>query len=143
MKVITGAMGLVVALTLIVAAGAFAQVTPQGDSNANNMTTNNTKGNNPTSTDPTTTPPTEDPSTSTPAPTAPATDCASEIAGMNAVLNALTPTNRTSLGNAGQLPDIPCDGYGYSADFIIVPDTSPATPAAPQSQDPTQTVTTT
>ena len=129
MKVIAGAMGLIVALTLTVAAGAFAQMTPQGDSNSDNMTTS-TNDVNPTPTDPTT-PSAEDPSTSTPAPTAPAPDCASEIAGMNTVLNALPAAERISKGSAGQLPDIPCDGYSYAADFTIVPDTPPATPAAP------------
>jgi hypothetical protein len=138
MKVIAGAMGLVVALTLTVAAGAFAQMTPQGDGNANNVTTNTTNGPDNTSTDPTTTPPTEEPIT--PAPTAQTADCASEIEGMNAVLNALPIGERNSLGGTGQLPDIPCAGYHYAADFTIVPDTPPAAPTVPQAQEePTQT----
>src|SRR5215207_1790920 len=99
MKVLAGAMGLVVVLTLTVAAGAFAQMT--GDGSTNNVSTHN-NGTDPQSTD------------------------------------------RTALGSTGQLPDIPCDGYHYAADFTIVPDTPASpTPTAPQSQEqPTQTVTT-
>jgi hypothetical protein len=142
MKVFAGAMGLVVALTLTVAAGAFAQMTPQGESSTDSMTTNN-NGTNPTSTDPTPPPPA---ASSTPAaPPAPAADCPSEIEGMNAVLTALPEADRMALGGTGQLPAIPCDGYSYAADFTIVPDASASpTSTVPQSQEqPTQTVTTT
>ena len=141
MKVFAGAMGLVVALTLTVAAGAFAQMTPQGESSTNNVTTNN-NGTDPQSTDPPPPPP-EEPTTP-PTPPAPAADCPSEIEGMNAVLTALPEADRRALGATGQLPAIPCDGYSYAADFTIVPDTPASpTPAVPQSQEqPTQTVTT-
>ena len=138
MKVIAGAIGLVVALTLILAAVAFAQIDPA--SSTNNMTNNN-GGINPKSTDPTPPPP-QTPTTPTASP-APAADCPSEIEGMNAVLKALPTDTRATMGGAGQLPAIPCDGYKYAADFTIVPDT-PASPAptAPQAQEqPTQTVT--
>jgi hypothetical protein len=141
MKVFAGAMGLVVALTLTVAAGAFAQMTPQGDSNTNSV--NNNNGTNPTSTDPT--PPPQAASTTPAAPPAPAADCPSEIKGMNAALTAFPEADRKALGAKGQLPAIPCDGYSYAADFTIVPDAKASpTPAVPQSQkQPTQTVTTT
>ncbi len=149
MRVIAGAFFLVIALTLILAAGAFAQITtPQGNSSTNNMTTNNTSTHpttpttNTNTTDPSSTAPTpQNPTTST-TPTAPAADCTSEIAGMNAVLKALPLSERTSLSGAGQLPTIPCVGYHYTADFTIVPNTPQVTPAAspqPQSQA-TQTV---
>jgi hypothetical protein len=135
MKVIAGAMGLVVALTLTVAAGAFAQMAPQGKSSTNNVTTNNTNN----SPDSTSTDPTPLPSTPT-TPAAPAADCPSEIEGMNAVLTALPIADRNALGGTGQLPDIPCAGYHYAADFTIVPDTpAPSTPAASQPQQPTPT----
>ena len=135
MKVIAGAMGLVVALTLTVAAGAFAQMAPQGKSSTNNVTTNNTNN----SPDSTSTDPTPLPSTPT-TPAAPAADCPSEIEGMNAVLTALPIADRNALGGTGQLPDIPCAGYHYAADFTIVPDTpAPSTPAPPQPQQTTQT----
>jgi hypothetical protein len=133
MKVLAGAMGLVVVLTLTVAAGAFAQMT--GEGSTNDVSTHN-NGTDPQSTDPTPPPPEEPP--------VPAADCPSEIEGMNAVLTALPEADRTALGATGQLPDIPCDGYRYAADFTIVPDTPASpTPTAPQSQEePTQTVTT-
>jgi hypothetical protein len=135
MKVLAGAMGLVVALTLTVAAGAFAQMT--GDGSTEGVSTHNGVTNG-QSTDPTPPPPPEEPTTP-PAPPAPAADCPSEIEGMNAVLTALPEADRTALGDTGQLPAIPCDGYHYAADFTIVPDT----PTAPQSQEqPPQTVTT-
>jgi hypothetical protein len=141
MKVFAGAMGLVVALTLTVAAGAFAQMTPQGEGNTNNVSTNN-NGTEPQSTDPTPPPP-EEPTTPL-APPTPAADCPSEIEGMNAVLTALPEADRNALGAAGQLPAIPCDGYSYAADFTIVADTPASpTPTVPQSQEqPTQTVST-
>jgi len=135
MKVLAGAMGLVVVLTLTVAAGAFAQMT--GDGSTEGVSTHNGVTNG-QSTDPTPPPPPEEPTTP-PAPPAPAADCPSEIEGMNAVLTALPEADRTALGDAGQLPAIPCDGYHYAADFTIVPDT----PTVPQSQEqPPQTVTT-
>jgi plastocyanin len=63
MKVLARAMGLVLVLTLTVAAGAFAQMAPpQGESSTNNMTTNNVNGQDPNSTDPTP-PPAQDPAT--------------------------------------------------------------------------------
>jgi hypothetical protein len=142
MRVIAGAFFLVVALTLVMAAGAFAQITPQGNSSTNNMTTNTTSTHptatttNTTGTDPTSTSPTTHTPTTSTAPMAPAADCASEIAGMNAVLKALPLSERTSLKGSGQLPAIPCTGYHYATDFTIVPDASPPTPAAaPQAQD--------
>jgi hypothetical protein len=141
MKVFAGAMGLVVALTLTVAAGAFAQMTPQGESSTNNVSNKN-NGTDPQSTD-TTPPPPEEPTTPL-APPTPAVDCPSEIEGMNAVLTALPEADRRALGATGQLPAIPCDGYNYTADFTIVADI-PASPppTVPQSQEqPTQTVTT-
>jgi hypothetical protein len=130
MKVITETICLVVALTLIVTAGAFAQMTPQAEGNTDSQVTNTKVTNGKTSTDPT---PSTDPTTST-EPTTPATDCASEIVGMNAVLKAIPTDERTSLGGAGRLPDIPCNGYRYAADFTIVPDTPSATPAVSQPQ---------
>jgi hypothetical protein len=141
MKVLAGAMGLVVILTLTVAAGAFAQMT--GEGSTNDVSTHN-NGTDPQSTDPTPPPPPEEPTTPPPAPPAPAADCPSEIEGMNAVLTALPEADRTALGDTGQLPAIPCDGYHYAADFTIVPDTPASpTPTASQSQEqPTQTVTT-
>jgi hypothetical protein len=138
MKVLAGAMGLVVILTLTVAAGAFAQMT--GEGSTNDVSTHN-NGTDPQSTDPTPPPP-EEPTTPPPAPPAPAADCPSEIEGMNAVLTALPEADRRVLGDTRQLPAIPCDGYHYAADFTIVADT-PASPTVPQSQgQPTETVTT-
>jgi cytoskeletal protein RodZ len=142
MKVVGGAICLTVALTLIVAAGAFAQMTPQAEDNTDSQVTNtkitNTNANDKTSTNPTTsstqdsTTPT---TTSTPATeTAPATDCPSEIAGMNTVLKVISADERAALGDAGKLPNIPCEGYSYAADFTIVPDTTPATAASPEPQ---------
>src|SRR5215211_7999400 len=134
MKVLAGAMGLVVVLTLTVAAGAFAQMT--GDGSTNNVSTHN-NGTDPQSTDPTPPPPPEEPTTPPPpAPPAPAADCPSEIEGMNTVLTALPEADRTALGAAGQLPAIPCDGYHHAADFTIVADT-PASLTVPQSPEQT------
>jgi hypothetical protein len=140
MKVLAGAMGLVVVLTLTVAAGAFAQMT--GNGSTQDVSTHNGVTND-QSTDPTPPPPPEEPTTP-PQPLAPAADCPSEIEGMNAVLTALPEADRTALGAAGQLPAIPCDGYHYAADFTIVADTPASpTPTVPQTQEqPTQTVTT-
>jgi len=140
MKVLAGAMCLVVALTLTVAAGAFAQMT--GEGSTNDVSTHN-NGTDPQSTDPTPPPPPEEPTTP-PALAAPAADCPSEIEGMNAVLTALPEADRRALGDTGQLPAIPCDGYSYAADFTIVAGTPASpTPTVPQSQEqPTQTVTT-
>ena len=138
MKVLAGAMGLVVVLTLTVAAGAFAQMTGEGSTEG--VSTHNGVT-DPPSTDATPPPPPEEPTTP-PAPPAPAADCPSEIEGMNAVLTALPEADRRALGDTGQLPAIPCDGYHYAADFTIVADT-PASPTVPQSQEqPPQTVTT-
>src|SRR3954463_8906279 len=135
MKVVTGTICLVVALTLTVTAGAFAQMTPQAEGNTNSQVTNTksvngktlpnpTSSTNPTtSTDPkaSTSPTTStNPTTSTQDPTTPTKtstpaagttsvkDCASEIAGMNTVLKAIPPQKRTSWGEAGRLPDVPC-----------------------------------
>ena len=138
MKVLAGAMGLVVVLTLTVAAGAFAQMT--GDGSTEGVSTHNGVTDH-QSPDPTPPPPPEEPTTP-PAPPAPAADCPSEIEGMNTVLTALPEADRAALGAAGQLPAIPCDGYHYAADFTIVADT-PASPAVPQSpEQTTETVTT-
>ena len=133
MKVLAGAMGLVVVLTLTVAAGAFAQMT--GNGSTQDVSTHNGVTNG-QSTDPTPPPPPEEPTTPT-QPPAPAADCPSEIEGMNAVLTALPEADRRALGDTGQPPAIPCDGYHYAADFTIVANT----PASP-TPTPTQTATT-
>jgi cytoskeletal protein RodZ len=140
-KAIVGALCLTVTLTLVVAAGAFAQMTPQAQGNTDSQITNNkvtdSNSNHKTSSSPSTS--TQDPTTSTntSAPvteTPPATDCPSEIAGMNAVLKVIPADERVSLGGAGNLPNVPCEGYEYAADFTIVPNTSPPTTASPQPQ---------
>jgi hypothetical protein len=137
MKLIIGTVCAVLALTLVVTVGAFAQGTPQTESNTDSQVTNtkivNDKPSTP-STDPTTSTEPTNPAgpTSSMEPITSVKDCASEIAGMNAILEAIPTDKRTKWGEAGRLPDLPCAGYSYAADFTIVPDTPPVTEPSPK-----------